>query len=118
MSQKALNDQNLLFWQKNEFNLRASDANISAHRTEKKLPITLWTENTALHIKNIIQLQKMHLEAKNIQKPAIWLKNALFHSEKWGNLRIETPKIKTVKSLEKIGKNSSDEQLLGPFYAL
>ena len=60
----------------------------------------------------------MHLEAKNIQKPAIWLKNALFHSEKWENLHIETPKIKTVKSLEKIGKNSSDEQLLGPFYAL
>ena len=60
----------------------------------------------------------MHIEAKNMQKPAIWLKNALFHAEKRENLRIERTKIKTVKSFEKFGENSSDEQLFGSFDAL
>ena len=53
-----------------------------------------------------------------MQKPAILLKNALFHSEKRENLCIETLKIKTVKSFEKFGKNSSDEELFGSFDAL
>ena len=60
----------------------------------------------------------MHIEAKNMQKPAIWLKIALFHAKKRENFRIETPKIKTVKSFGKFGKNSSDEHLFDSFDAL
>ena len=42
---------------------------------------TLNWNYAAWHVENMIQPQKMHLEAQNMQKPAILLKNALFHAE-------------------------------------